>query len=306
VAATEGGIQPYATDTEPTAPTALPPVTDSSDYGTPGFSGHSASPDPGDIRGLLSAIRERQDKEDLTHDMADLRRVIQAALQTDHDSAMIEILQISRDEIPGVIETLRRALERESRREQDVEAAIEGVEITSKKSMSLHSQAGSNMCPTSTLFSELLKSGIGALMGMGKGIGLSPPPWTTIMRWEIDCDGKIGTGFSNVYRGTWGGMAVAVRVLTPTAPRELFIREVEIWKSLSHPNVLKFLGASSFSGEPPFFLVSPYTKRGSLDKYLKSVDPQSQINLLKMIYEVGLGMEYLHEKKVLHGNLKVR
>jgi len=302
----EGGIGPYAIDVGPTSPTTLSPVADAPDYGTPGFGGHAASLDPDAVRALLSAIRERQDKEDLTHDTADLRQVIQATSQTGRDDAMIEILQISRDEVPEAIEILQRALERESGREPDVETVIEGVEIASKKSASLHSRTGSNMCPTSTLFSELLKSGIGALMSMGKGSDAFSPSWTVIMRWEIDCDGKIGNGPSNVYMGTWGGMAVAVRVLVPTAPRELFIREVETWKSLSHPNVLKLFGASSASGEPPWFFVSPYVKHGSLDKYLKSMEPQSQINLLKMIYEVGLGMEYLHAKGVLHGNLKVR
>jgi len=279
---------------------------DPPDHRTPGFGGHTASLDPGEVRAHLFAIREHQDKEDLIHDMADLRRAIQAALQTDRGSAMIEILQISRDEIPEAIETLQRALERESRREQDVEAVIEGVEIASKKSVSLRSQAGSNMCPTSTLFSEFLKSGIGVLMSTGEETDISSPSWTIVMRWEVDCDGRIGAGFSNVYRGTWGGMAVAVRVSAPTAPRELFIREVEIWKSLSHPNVLKLLGASSASGEPPWFLVSPHVKHGSLDKYLKSAEPRSRINFLKMVYEVALGMEHLHKKGVLHGNLKVR
>ena len=302
----ERGIGPYAIDVGPTSSTTLSPVTDPPGYGGPGFDGHAASLDPGDVRALLSAIRERQDKEDLIHDTADLRQVIQATSQTNRDE-MIEILQISRVEVPEAIEILQRALEREFRREQDVEeAVIECVEITSKKSVSLHLQAGSNVYPTSTLFSDLLKSGIGALMNMGKGPNLSSPSWTVIMRWEIECDGKIGTGFSNVYKGTWGGTAVAVRVLAPTAPHELFIHEVETWKRLSHPNVLKLLGASSASGEPPRFLVSPYVKHGSLDKYLKSVGPQSQANLLKMIYEVGLGMEYLHKGGVLHGNLKVR
>ena len=306
MAAIEGGIRPYVVDIEPTAPTVLSPATDPPEYGTPGFGGHGVSLDPGGLRAL--AIRERQDREDISHDTADLRRAIQAALQTDHDSAMIEILQISREEIPEAIKTIRRALKRESRREQDAEEAmLEDVEIVSKKPAFPHSQAGYNRSPTSwdTLFSEFLGSGVGALLRMSKGTDLFLPSWT-IAKWEVDCDGKIGDGASSVYRGTWGGVSVAVKMLAPTAPRELFIREVEIWNRLSHPNVLELLGASSASGEPPWFLVSPYVKHGSLDKYLKSAEPRSQINLLKMVYEIALGMEYLHKRSVLHGNLKVR
>jgi len=136
---------------------------------------------------------------------------------------------------------------------------------------------------------------------MSKGTDLLLPPWT-ITKWEVDCDEKIGIGSSDVYRGTWGGMAVAIKMLTPATPRDLFIHEVSNWKSLSHPNVLKLFGASSASG----FLVTPYMKYGCLVKYLEDMEPHSQVNRLKMFYEVGLGMEYLHERGVLHGNLKVR
>jgi abelson tyrosine-protein kinase 1 len=44
-------------------------------------------------------------------------------------------------------------------------------------------------------------------------------------------------------------------VLAETTPRNIFLREVKIWKSLDHPNVLELFGASSASGDPPWFLV---------------------------------------------------
>ena len=47
-------------------------------------------------------------------------------------------------------------------------------------------------------------------------------------------------------------------------------------------------------------------KHGNLVRYLKNVEHHSQANPLKMIYEVVLGMAYLHERGVLHGDLKVR
>jgi abelson tyrosine-protein kinase 1 len=58
-----------------------------------------------------------------------------------------------------------------------------------------------------------------------------------------------------VYRGTWSKRTVAVKVLSKVTPQKMFLREVEIWKSLYHPNVLELFGASSASGDPPWFLV---------------------------------------------------
>lgn len=157
---------------------------------------------------------------------------------------------------------------------------------------------------------------------------------------------------------------MAIKVLAETTPRNLFIREVEIWKKLKHPNVLELFGASSTSGDPPWFLVSPYEKNGSLTEHLRRISPTipagalsgdwariraasapdwngggmsslvgvglgigmgegarirrksggnaayngeigKEWDLLKFIYEIAKGMDYLHGQGVLHGDLKV-
>jgi hypothetical protein len=134
--------------------------------------------------------------------------------------------------------------------------------------------------------------------------GLKSLPSWTITRYEIDRDVKIGVGFfSNVYRGTWTPpgvpppsflqntssstaiqpsssgqiipgvpMTVAIKVLAETTPRKLFVREVEIWKKLRHPNVLELYGASSAQGDPPWFFVSAYVRRGSLSEFLRRLE----------------------------------
>lgn len=138
---------------------------------------------------------------------------------------------------------------------------------------------------------------------------------------------------------------------------------------MRHSNVLPLYGASSTAGDPPWFLVSPYLKNGSLVEHLKrvehesrppglgigsttnpvsptplsplltrspglraislpafpdpnngnnkgdsrdSVKPQSGENnhnrrewdLFRFMHEISKGMEYLHGKGVLHGDLK--
>ncbi|KAF9069993.1 hypothetical protein BDP27DRAFT_1362916 [Rhodocollybia butyracea] len=62
---------------------------------------------------------------------------------------------------------------------------------------------------------------------------------------------------------------VAIKVLAETTPRSLFLRETAIWKTLVHHNVLELYGASSASGDPPWFFVSPYLKHGSLAEFLR-------------------------------------
>lgn len=312
---------------EPVTPPAVSPVNPQAADGGFAFEGYTTSLDPGEVATLLQACRERQNEQDLAHDVADLRQVMRAALQTGSDAEIIDVLQVSRHEMPEAIKTLQRALEREVEKGLDAEATmIEDVEVFSEEAepldpagLSRSSTSGSSRSKhrtdswtsararssRDTLDREFLESGIEALTRMSKGTELSLPSWT-ITKWEADREEKIGVGFfSDVYKGTWGGMTVAIKMLAPTTPRKLFVHEVEIWKTLSHPNVLELFGASSTTGEPPWFFVSPYMKHGSLVKYLKNVDPNSPVNLLKMIYEVGLGMAYLHERGVLHGDLKV-
>ena len=64
------------------------------------------------------------------------------------------------------------------------------------------------------------------------------------------------------------------------------MREVEIWKTLRHPNVLRLYGASSASGDLPWFFVSSYMKNGSLVQYLKRVELEERPSSL------GIGMGY--------------
>jgi abelson tyrosine-protein kinase 1 len=230
------------------------------------------------------------------------------------------------------MKSLQRALEREVEKEQEegVSMITQAINVTSDEGTGHAaglSRSGTNESSRSrrsertkassedstkarsskdTLDREFLETGIDALRRMSKGTVLTLPSWT-ITKYEVDRDEKIGVGFfSDVYKGTWRDRTVAIKVLAPTTPRNLFVHEVEIWKNLSHSNVLALLGASSTSGEAPWFFVSPYMKNGSLVTYLKGLPSLDQANPLRMIYEVAKGMEYLHGKGVLHGDLKVR
>lgn len=108
---------------------------------------------------------------------------------------------------------------------------------------------------------------------------------------------------------------MAIKVLDSSTSSETFVKEMNLWKSLSHENILELYGASSATGEPPWFMVSPYLTNGSLTEYLKRLewgarDDQvmsfSHIDILKMMLDIANGMQYLHrDRGIIHGDLKV-
>jgi abelson tyrosine-protein kinase 1/abelson tyrosine-protein kinase 2 len=177
---------------------------------------------------------------------------------------MIEVLQIARSEMPEAIKTMQRALEHvvdDGRIEADESSLV----LASPLSFEGHFEGGARVQRPSadpgsgggdTLDREFIETGIDALRRLSTGADLGLPSWT-ITRYEVDLEAKIGFGFfSEVYRGTWRQHTVAIKVLAETTPRKIFVHEVEIWKKLYHPNVIELLGASSATGDPPWFLVS--------------------------------------------------
>ncbi|WVQ63410.1 uncharacterized protein L199_001563 [Kwoniella botswanensis] len=135
------------------------------------------------------------------------------------------------------------------------------------------------------------------------------PDWT-ITSLEISHDEKIthderiNSGyFSIIWRGHWQGLPVAIKELTPMADRKLFVKEVDVWRRLKSERVLRFYGASSTTGPPPWFLVSPFMRNGNVLNYLSSPAGR-EANKLALICEMAQGMEYLHSRDIIHGDFK--
>ncbi|KZV66148.1 hypothetical protein PENSPDRAFT_100073 [Peniophora sp. CONT] len=73
-------------------------------------------PDPDQIPKALSVYRDAQNASDLAGDTADLRRLLHTSLQGIDDVSMMEVLQVSRDEMPKAIQALQHSLEPNTRR----------------------------------------------------------------------------------------------------------------------------------------------------------------------------------------------
>jgi serine/threonine protein kinase len=149
-----------------------------------------------------------------------------------------------------------------------------------------------------------------------RGVGTDNPhlPWElpswTITRYEVDRFEMIGQGsFSRVYAGSWRDRVVAVKVLHDFTPASTFRREVELWRRLRHPQVVRMFGASSAYGSKPWFIVSELYERGSLVEWLLTAARDEyatprEVDQFRFISQIASGMEYLHAQGVVHGDLK--
>lgn len=79
--------------------------------------------------------------------------------------------------------------------------------------------------------------------------------------------------------------------------RAMFRREVDIWFGFSHPHVVRLFGACHV-GRP--FFVCEYATNGTLVCYLRK-NPEK---LWSKLHEAALGVQYLHARDAVHGDLK--
>lgn len=280
-----------------------------------------------EIRARLRKLHEQQNAKDRARDTDDLRQLLQQALDTNDHTEMVRVLQVGRHEMPEAIKTLLRALEQRIQIDtRDLQVLPDQPAPSPTRSLTWPLEGRR----TDLLDREFIEREIRALQQEAKGLQLDLPSWTITkwvvfflarahidypFRYEIDLGELIGRGFfADVYRGRWRRRAVAIRVLETATAEEAFVNEVEIWRSLHHVNVLELYGASSTTSDPPWFLVSPFMKHGSVSDYLKRLRwgnrgqgiSSSEVDLLGMMHDVAKGMEYLHQHGILHGGLKVR
>ena len=77
--------------------------------------------------------------------------------------------------------------------------------------------------------------------------------------------------------------------------------EINILKTLSHPNIVKIY--EFFDTPLYYYIITEYCKKGELFSYIKNKYNERQLAVL--FYQVFSGLVYLHEKKILHRDLKL-
>ncbi|KAF8063034.1 STY17 [Scenedesmus sp. PABB004] len=130
--------------------------------------------------------------------------------------------------------------------------------------------------------------------------------------WEIDIsqlhiDAKVAAGsFSNLYRGYYCGQEVAVKILKEmqddASQYQEFLQEVSIMRKVRHKNVVQFIGACT--RKPNLCIVFEYMSGGSVYDYIRREGALKLSQVLKVCVEVSRGMDYLHQRKIIHRDLK--
>ncbi|KAJ8556653.1 hypothetical protein ON010_g9311 [Phytophthora cinnamomi] len=130
--------------------------------------------------------------------------------------------------------------------------------------------------------------------GEGPGWVIRPEE---VVRQEV----AFATGsFGSVYRAKWSNTDVVVKEIKAATGMEKkrFLKEVKLWSELHHDNIVPFYGASL--SQDNLFVVSKLAENGTLNSYLKSVKGVAW----RMMFQVAAGLQYLHDHKIIHGDLK--
>jgi len=108
------------------------------------------------------------------------------------------------------------------------------------------------------------------------------------------------SGQSKVYKGKYKGMDVAVKVFK--APMQGDYRdELDSLLKLHHPNVVSLI--TCFDSPSPC-IVTLFMPNGDLCKFLENNGAQSKKNATRLSLGIAKGLAYIHEKKLIHRDLK--
>ncbi|EAS05912.1 plant dual-specificity MAP kinase kinase family domain protein (macronuclear) [Tetrahymena thermophila SB210] len=78
--------------------------------------------------------------------------------------------------------------------------------------------------------------------------------------------------------------------------------EVQLWKELDHPNIVKFIDFSETPNNIYFFL--EYCNGGDLDKLIKRQGRLSEVETIHYFKEIVDGCDFLYKKAIIHRDLK--
>jgi hypothetical protein len=104
---------------------------------------------------------------------------------------------------------------------------------------------------------------------------------------------------------------------------QVVCREALLWRQLSHPYILPFLGvdAETFASRNALCLVSPWMERGTLKQYITSDSYNPPVDRHRLVrnflyslvsfcslaqtqlHEVAQGIDYLHDESMVHGDI---
>ncbi|XP_030473067.2 uncharacterized protein LOC115690741 [Syzygium oleosum] len=136
---------------------------------------------------------------------------------------------------------------------------------------------------------------------------------------DLEVKQELGSGtYGTVHHGKWRGKDVAIKRINnrcflgePLEQERMmhdFLNEAKLLADLHHPNVVAFYGIVHDWPDGPgdsVLTVTEYMVDGSLRKALQKGERNFDMRKRLLIArEVAFGMEYLHDKKIVHFDLK--
>lgn len=88
---------------------------------------------------------------------------------------------------------------------------------------------------------------------------------------------------------------------------ESVFNEINVLKSLSHPNIIKYIESFEIKNEDEeefIVLITEYCEKGSLLSYMKNEGIKNEEIKNKIIYDFLKAIQYLHKKGISHGDIK--
>lgn len=138
----------------------------------------------------------------------------------------------------------------------------------------------------------------------------------TVKNADLEEIRELGSGtYGTVYHGKWKGSDVAIKRIKAScfegrpSERERLIadfwKEASILSQLHHPNVVSFYGVVQDGPNGTLATVTEFMVNGSLKQVLRKKDRTiDRRKRLILAMDAAFGMEYLHEKGVVHFDLK--
>jgi len=128
-----------------------------------------------------------------------------------------------------------------------------------------------------------------------------------IDRYVIDHElGRGGMGTVYLARDVKLGRQVAVKVMSPEVVSgvgaEQFLKEIRRTARLEHPNIPTLLDAGEAAGYP--YYVMPYVRGGSLKELVEQKGRLSLGETLGMVRDVAAALEFAHENRIIHCDIK--
>lgn len=128
-------------------------------------------------------------------------------------------------------------------------------------------------------------------------------------KWTLGSRIAQGTfGVVHVGMNTLTGKLMAVKTMNISSrnrqQHEDLRREIEFMKSFEHRNIVKYLGCEIDRGKQVLHIFQEWVPGGSVASLLRKFGPFPLSVIRSYLYQILIGLSYLHSKNILHRDIK--